>query len=334
MLPNVNDSPGDRMNTHNNARLTPKGREDMVRAVVDSRLSKAAAARQFNTSPKTVAKWVARYEAEGVVGLRDRSSRPLSSPSQISLATADAVEALRRQRRTQEHIAGDLAISKASVSRILRRRGLSLLSSLEPQQPRPRYEREKPGEIIHIDIKKLGRFNAIGHRITGDRKGQSKARGRGEGPGWEFAHVAIDDHSRIATAAIFPDERKKSAVAFLRSAVAYYKGLGVAVDRVMTDNGSCYRSAAFARACNKLRIKHIRTKSYTPQTNGKAERFIQTALREWAYATAFENSAQRRDALAPWLHRYNWHRPHASLEKMPPISRLALTRNNLLRLHS
>jgi transposase-like protein len=155
------------MNTHHNARLTPKGREDMVRAVVDQRSSKAEAARRFNTTPKTVAKWVDRFKAEGVVGLRDRSSKPLSSPSQIPLATADAVERLRRGRKTQEHIAGELAISKASVSRILKRRGLSLLSSLEPQEPRPRYERETPGEIIHIDIKKLGRFNAIGHRITG-----------------------------------------------------------------------------------------------------------------------------------------------------------------------
>lgn len=330
MLPNVNDSPGDRMNTHNNARLTPKGREAMVRAVVERGVSKAKTARQFNTTAKTVAKWVARYRAEGVVGLRDRSSKPLSSPSQISPATAHAVEILRRERRTQEHIAAELGISKASVSRILKRRGLSLLSSLEPQEPRPRYERQAPGEIIHIDIKKLGRFNAIGHRITGDRRGQSNARGRGEGPGWEFAHVAVDDHSRIATAAIFPDEKKKSAAAFLRAAVAYYKSLGVKVDRVMTDNGSCYKSFAFAKACKRLRIKHIRTKPYTPQTNGKAERCIQTALREWA----FENSRQRREALAPWLHRYNWHRPHASLAKKPPISRLGLSRNNLLRLHN
>jgi transposase InsO family protein len=334
MSPDLNDSPGDRMNTHDNARLTPKGREDMVRAVVDRGLSKAAAARRFNTTSKTVAKWVARYKAEGVVGLRDRSSRPLTSPSQISLATGDAIESLRRQRRTQEHIAGELGISKASVSRILRRRGLSLLSSIEPQQPRPRYERKTPGEIIHIDIKKLGRFNAVGHRITGDRRGQSNARGRGEGPGWEFAHVAVDDHSRVATAAIFPNERKKSAVAFLRSTVAYYRSLGVNVQRVMTDNGSCYRSRAFARACKRLRIKHIRTRPYTPQTNGKAERFIQTALREWAYATAFDTSQQRRAELPTWLHRYNWHRPHASLDKKPPISRLGLTGNNLLRLHS
>lgn len=329
MSPNVSDSPGDRMNTHNNARLTPKGREDMVRAVVDQGMSKAQAALQFNTTPKTVAKWVARYKAQGVVGLRDRSSKPLSSPSQIPLATCTAVERLRRERRTQEHIAAELAISKASVSRILRRRGLSLLSSLEPQEPRPRYEREEPGEIIHLDIKKLGRFNSIGHRITGRRTGHCSS----QSAGWEFVHVAVDDHSRIARADIFPDQKKESAVAFLLATVSYFESLGVSVARVMTDNGSCYKSKAFARTCKQLRIKHIRTKPYTPQTNGKAERFIQTALREWAYATAFQNSDQRRQALTPWLHRYNWHRPHASLAKNPPISRLGLTDNNLLSLH-
>ena len=330
MSPDLNDSPGDRMNTHNNARLTPKGREDMVRAVVDRGLSKAAAARQFNTTTKTVAKWVARFKAEGVDGLRDRSSKPLSSPSQIPLATCAAVERLRRERCTQEHIAAELDISKASVSRILTRCGLSLLSSLEPQEPRPRYEREKPGEIIHLDIKKLGRFNSVGHRITGRRTGHCSS----QAAGWEYAHVAIDDHSRVARADIFPDQKKESAVAFLCATIAYFKGLGVTVERVMTDNGSCYKSKAFARACRQLGLKHIKTKPYTPQTNGKAERFIQTALREWAYATAFEHSEQRRQALLPWLHRYNWHRPHASLAKKAPISRLGLTGNNLLRLHN
>ena len=317
------------MDVHKNARLTPKGREALVRSVVDEDLNSAEAARRFLTTPKTVAKWVRRFRTLGVEGLRDRSSRPHSSPSQTPLATADDVEALRRQRRTQEHIARQIGLSKATVSRILKRRGLSLLSSLEPAAPRPRYERAAPGEIIHIDIKKLGKFNRTGHRITGDRHGQSNSRGIG----WEFAHVAIDDHSRLARIDIFPDEKKKSAVAFLKATVAYFRSLGVKVDRVMTDNGSCYRSFAFARACKRLGIKHIRTRPYTPQTNGKAERFIQTALREWAYATAFETSEQRRDELPNWLHRYNWHRPHASLGQMPPISRLGLTRNNLLRHH-
>lgn len=318
------------MDVHQNARLTPKGREDMVRAVVTGGLSKAQAARRFHTSPKTVAKWVQRFRTLGVEGLRDRPSRPLSSPSQTPAATADAVEVLRRERRTQHHIARSLGLSKATVSRILKRRGLSLLSSLEPAQPRPRYERETPGEIIHIDIKKLGKFNRMGHRVTGDRTAHSNTRR----VGWEFTHVAIDDHSRVARADIYPDERKESAIAFLKATVAYYRSLGVTVTRVMTDNGSCYKAKAFARACRDLAIKHIRTKPYTPQTNGKAERFIQTALREWAYATAFETSDQRRDELPRWLHRYNWHRPHASLGQNPPFSRLGLTGNNLLSLHS
>src|SRR3954449_4987652 len=314
------------MDTHKNARLTPKGREEMVRAVVDCGMSKAAAARQFNTTMKTVAKWIERFRADGVDGLRDRSSRPLSSPSQIPLSTADAVERLRRQRCTQEQIAVQLRISKASVSRILNGRGLSLLSALEPQPPRPRYERASPGEIIHIDIKKLGRFNRTGHRITREVVGHSST-GR---PGWEFVHVAIDDHSRIAMARIFPDEKKESAVAFLQAAVAYYQSLGITVSRVMTDNGSCYRSKAFLRACARLNIKPIRTRPYTPQTNGKAERFIQTALREWAYARPYATSQHRARQLQPWTHAYNWHRPHRSLKGDPPISRIGLTQDNLL----
>lgn len=318
------------MNSHNNARLTPRGREQMVRAVVENGLSNAATARQFNTTTRTVAKWVRRFRDLGLEGLRDRSSRPHSLPSQTPLATCGEVEKLRRQRYTQAAIAAELALSPATVSRILKRRGLSLLSSLEPAEPRPRYERETPGEIIHIDIKKLGRFNAIGHRITGDRSGHATT-GK---PGWEYVHVAIDDHSRVAFSQIKPSEKKEPAVAHLRAAVAYYESLGVTVTRVMTDNGSCYRSKLWARTCRELGIKHLRTKPYTPQTNGKAERFIQTAIREWAYATAFETSDQRRDELPRWLHRYNWHRPHASIGGKPPISRLGLTANNLLRHHS
>jgi transposase InsO family protein len=192
-----------------------------------------------------------------------------------------------------------------------------------------RYERETPGELIHIDIKKLGRFETVGHRLTGVRSEQNRTRGAG----WEFVHVCIDDASRIAFSQIKPDERKRSAVAFLKAAVAYYNSLGVTVARVMTDNGSCYRSKAFARACKKLELKHIRTKPYTPKTNGKAERFIQTALREWAYAKPYPTSDHRADELPIWLHRYNWHRPHGSLKSKPPISRLSPAEDNLLRLH-
>lgn len=330
MLPNLSGSLESRMDTHKNARLTPKGREEMVRAVVDGGLSKAAAARRFNTTAKTVGKWVGRLRAEGVEGLRDRSSRPLSSPSQTAPATCAAVEIMRRQRYTGKQIAFELGVSPATVSRILRRLGLNSLKALEPAEPLRRYEREHPGELIHIDIKKLGKFDQIGHRITGDRRGQSNSRG----VGWEYVHVCIDDHSRVAFANIMPNEKKRSAIAFLKAAVAYYASLGIKIERVMTDNGSCYKSFAFRKACKRLGLRHIRTKPYTPKTNGKAERFIQTSLREWAYAQAYENSRQRKKQLPTWLHRYNWHRPHAGIDDKTPISRLGLTENNVLRFHT
>jgi transposase InsO family protein len=317
------------MDTHKNARLTPKGREEMVRAVVDRGRSKACAARQFNTSPKTVGKWVERFRAQGIDGLRDRSSRPLSSPSRTALATCSQVEVLRRQRRTGKQIAAELRLSPATVSRILKRLGLNRLSSLEPEAPVRRYERERPGELIHIDIKKLGRFERPGHRVTGNRQGC-----RTEHAGWDFVHVAIDDHSRVAFAKVMANERAPSAVSFLMAAVTYYASFGVKLERAMTDNGSCYRSHAFRTACKQLGLRHIRTKPYTPKTNGKAERFIQSSLREWAYAHAYDHSQQRREQLPLWLHRYNWHRPHAGIGDRTPVSRLGLTENNVLRFHS
>jgi len=319
------------MDTHKNAPLTPKGREAMVRSVVEGRLSKATAAHQFNTTAKTVAKWVKRFRAEGVDGLRDRSSRPHSLPSQTPAATCAAVEALRRQRYTGKQIAGELGISPATVSRILRRLGLNRLAALEPAEPIRRYEREHPGELIHLDIKKLGRIGSVGHRITGRYPG---AINRHHGIGWEFVHVCIDDASRIAFVQVMADQRKERAVAFLEAAVAYFANLGVRVERVMTDNGSCYRSKMFRAACQRLGLRQIFTRPYTPKTNGKAERFIQTALREWAYAQAYQSSLQRTAELSNWLHRYNWHRPHGSLKAKTPISRLGLAGNNLLRLHS
>ena len=321
------------MDTHKNARLTPKGREAMVRAVVDGGLTKAAAARQFHTTPKTVGKWVDRFQLRGVEGLCDRSSRPHSSPSQTPQAACTVVEDLRRQRCTGKQIAAEVGVSPATVSRILRRLGLNKLAALEPAEPVRRYERDNPGELIHIDIKKLGRFEHVGHRITGDRSRQSSRRGANWGAGWEFVHVCIDDASRVAFVQILPDERKRSAVAFLKAAVAYYQSLGVTVARVMTDNGPCYQSFAFRNACNRLRLKHIRTKPYTPKTNGKAERFIQTCLREWAYAKAYPTSDRRGAELPVWLHQYNWHRPHGGLKSKTPISRLGLGEDNLLRLH-
>jgi len=316
------------MNIHKNARLTPRGREHLVRAIVSGQTPEAAA-RAAGVCRRTALKWLKRFLAEGVEGLQDRSSRPHRLWKPTPQEIVEKVDALRRQRWTGKQIAADLGISPATVSRILKRLGLNRIAALEPAEPVRRYEWKQPGEMIHIDIKKLGRFDRVGHRITGDRqKGQSR------GAGWEFVHVSIDDASRLAFSQILPDEKKESAVAFLRAAIAYYQSLGVTVARVMTDNGSCYRSKAFRKVCSDLGLRHIRTRPYTPKTNGKAERFIQTALREWAYAQAYPSSDRRAAELPVWLHRYNWHRPHGSLRSMPPITRLALNRDNLLRLHS
>jgi transposase InsO family protein len=302
----------------------------MARSVMEGGSSKAAAARAFRTTPKTVAKWVARFRAEGVAGLQDRSSRPRSSPSQAAPALCARVEALRRQRHTGEQIAAEVGVSAATVSRVLKRLGLNRLSALEPAEPIRRYERATAGEIVHIDIKKLGKFNRIGHRVTNDRTGQNKSRGIG----WEYVHLAIDDHSRLAYSEILPDEKRGSCLRFLFNALRFFRSLGVKVERVMTDNGSSFRSRRYAKALRRLRIKHLRTKPYTPKTNGKAERFVQTSLREWAYARAYETSDQRAAELPFWLHRYNWHRPHGSIGAKPPISRIGLTSHNLLRLHT
>jgi transposase InsO family protein len=274
-------------------------------------------ATDMGVSVKTVAKWVRRYQAEGEAGLLDRSSRPhrlrLPTPPDI----VGQIETLRRRRIPGDQIAGTLGVSAATVSRVLRRLGLSRIKDLEPAEPVRRYQREHPGELIHIDIKKLGRFHKVGHRITGDWARRTDLDGRSARSGWEYVHVCIDDASRIAFSQILPNERKESAVAFLEAAVAYYAGLGVAVTRVMTDNGSCYRSRAFRQACKALGLKHIRT-----------------SLREWAYAQAYPTSEHRKAELPRWLHQYNWHRPHGSLQSQTPISRLGLDANNLLRLHS
>jgi len=316
------------MDVHKNAPLTPCGREAMVWRVVEGGQTPEAVSEAVGVCPRTVRKWVARSRVEGIAGLRDRSSRPHRLRCPTPPAIVARIEALRRQRWTGMQIAREVGVSKATVFRVLGRLGLNRLKALEPAEPIRRYEREHPGELIHIDIKKLNRFDEPGHRVTGNRR-----QGRSEGAGWEFVHVCIDDASRIAFTQIRPDETSASAVPFLKAAVAYYKSLGVKVVRVMTDNGPCYKSFAFARACKRLRLKHIRTKPYTPKTNGKAERFIQTALREWAYARSYQNSDQRAAELPCWTHRYNWHRPHGSIGAVPPISRIGLGQNNLLRLH-
>jgi transposase InsO family protein len=317
------------MDIHKNARLTPLGRERMVKLVLGGQTPQAVS-EAVGVCPRTVRKWVARYREEGPPGLQDRSSRPKRLHQPTPQAVVEQIEALRRQRLTGKAIAAATGVSSATVSRVLRRLGLNRLSALEPVQPVRRYEREHPGELIHIDIKKLGKFNRIGHRITGDRTGRSNSRG----VGWEFVHVCIDDASRIAFSRVMKTERKGCAITFLKAAIAYYKSLGITVERVMTDNGSCYKAFAFRRACKRLGLRHIRTRPYTPKTNGKAERFIQTALREWAYARAYDTSCQRAAELPYWIHRYNWHRPHGSIGAVPPIAKLGITGNNLLRLHT
>jgi transposase InsO family protein len=325
------------MNVHKNARLTPRGRAELVRRVGAGQTPKAVAT-AFGVTVKTVCKWVDRHRAEGPAGLADRTSRPHRLYRPLSAERAEQITLLRRQRLVGRQIAQQVGVSPATVSRVLRRAGLNRIRDLEPAEPIVRYERKTPGELIHIDIKKLGRFDQVGHRITGDRTRQSSTRGKrggkSWGAGWEFVHVCIDDASRIAFSQILPDEKKESAVAFLKAAVAYYASLGVTVTGVMTDNGACYKSFLFRDACKAIGLKHIRTKPYTPKTNGKAERFVQTSLREWAYAQAYPTSDHRAAELPVWLHRYNWHRPHGGIKSQTPISRLGLDQGNLLRFHS
>jgi transposase InsO family protein len=315
------------MNVHKNARLTAHSRADLVRRVEAGQPVKQVAA-ALGVSARTAHKWLGRFRTEGTAGLADRSSRPRRLHRPTPPKTIEAIIALRRQRLTGKHIALQLGVSPATVSRVLRRARLSRMRDLEPAAPVQRYQYDEPGGLIHIDIKKLGRFEQVGHRITGDRQSRSR------GTGWEFVHVCIDDASRVGFSQIYADEKAASAVAFLHAAVAYFQSLGITVTRVMTDNGPCYKSFAFRDACKALGLRHIRTKPYTPRTNGKAERFIQTALREWAYAQSYPTSDRRAAELPVWLHRYNWHRPHGSLNARPPISQLGLTVNNLLRLHS
>jgi transposase InsO family protein len=316
-----------RMDVHKNARLSLYCRALLVDRVMKGR-SPCRVAQELGVSLKSVKKWLQRYQEEGPEGLKDRSSRPHRQPRATAEQLQMAVIALRRHRLTMSTIACQLKLSQSTVARILGRAGLSRLSQLTPVRTYPRYERATSGELLHLDIKKLGRISRLGFRITGDPRDSV------EGGGWEFLHVAIDDHSRVAFAQVLTDEDVPSACAFLRSAVAYYAGLGVTVCEILTDNGGCYRGRAFAEACLSLGLKHRFTRPYTPRTNGKAERFIQTALREWAYARAYHRSQQRTHDLPLFLHRYNWHRSHASLAGQPPASRLGFTRNNLMKLHS
>jgi transposase InsO family protein len=281
------------MDYHQNARLTVHSREQMARKVVLEGMTLKRTAARFNVSAKTAAKWVRRYRDAGSSGLGDRSSRPCRLRQPTTPELVARVEALRRERWTGARIAGQTGLSRATVSRILRRLKLSRVRDLEPKLSVQRYEHARPGDLLHLDIKKLVKIAQPSHRVTGDRRDTVR------GIGTEAVHVAIDDHSRIAFSAIYPDETTASTLDFLSAALAYYARLGIRFKAVLTDNGSAYRSHAFAAACRTLGLKHRRTRPYTPRTNGKAERFIQTALREWAYARTYQNSNQRSQQLRP-----------------------------------
>jgi transposase InsO family protein len=290
----------------------------MAKRVLEKGWRVVDVAHAAGVSRTTVYKWIRRFEEEGEQGLKDRSSRPHDSPSQTPQRRRDLVLKLRRSRLTGRAIASRLGMPRSTVSRILRAARLSRARDLDPPEPVIRYERESPGELVHLDIKKLGRFQKPGHRVTGDRTGQSNHRG----VGWEYVHVAIDDASRMAYAEVLQDEKGTTCTGFLERAAVFFADHGIRIQRVMTDNGSGYRSKLFKAAVRGLGARQLYTRPYRPQTNGKAERFIQTLLREWAYVRSYRSSAYRRRALRPWLRRYNHRRPHGSLDGRPPSSRV------------
>jgi transposase InsO family protein len=316
------------MDVHKNARSCLASRELLVRRVVEQGWSMRQAAEAAGHSMRTGYKWLARWQAEGRSGLADRSSRPHRSPRRAPESRVAQVLALRRQRCSGAEIAARCGLSPATVARILHRAGLHRLRALEPPEPPRRYEKRHPGELLHLDIKKLGRIRGIGHRIHGDR------RTRQRGIGWEYVHVSIDDASRLAYVEVLPDERQGTATGFLERAVAFYVRHGIQPQGLLTDNGNCYRSRHLAAACRRLGLRHRFTRPYRPRTNGKAERFIQTLLREWAYRFPYHSSRQRRHRLHHYLHFYNWHRQHQALARLPPASRLHLPVNNVSRIHT
>lgn len=309
------------MNVHQNARLTPLGRAVMISRIEAEGWSVARASEASGLSRRTASKWLKRHRSGGERRLHDRSSAPLRCPRKVPADLIERIEALRRQRMTGPAIAKALGMARSTVGLILRRLGLGKLSALDPKVPIIRYERAAPGELIHLDIKKLGKFNVQGHRITGDRR-----KGRSKKAGWDFLHVCVDDASRLAYTEVLPSERKEDTTAFLERALAWLARHGVRVERVMTDNGSAYRSKLFTQALKAAGARHVRTRPYTPRTNGKAERFIQTSLREWAYGRPYACSDDRAKAIKPWTDTYNINRPHSGIKGLTPWQRV----NNLL----
>jgi transposase InsO family protein len=316
------------MNLHANARTCPKSRRLLVDRL-EGDWSLRSAAEAAGVSERTASKWLGRWREEGEAGLEDRSSAPRRVPSRLPADRLEAIEALRRLRMTAAEIAEVLGVALSTVSRWLRRIGLGRRSRLDPPEPPNRYERKRPGELIHVDVKKLGRIgpNGAGHRITGRRlsnRGRTDAAGKvRRSVGWEFVHVCVDDATRLAYVEVLPDEKGATAAGFLRRAVSWFKGMGITVERVLSDNGACYRSRAHAETCRELSMRHLFTRPYRPRTNGKAERFIQTLTYRWAYGAIYGSSAERTAALPGWLDHYNFRRGHGSLGHRPPAARLA-----------
>jgi transposase InsO family protein len=313
------------MQLHGNARTCPNSRRLLVERVLAQGWSVTAAAEAAGVTERTVWRWLRRWRAEGEAGLLDRSSRPRRSPGRLAAATVEAIVSLRRLRMTAAQIAEVLGLALSTVSAWLKRVGLGKRSRLEPPEPPNRYERRHPGELIHVDVKKLGVITGAGHRVTGHRDSQNatrKARRRGGRKGWEFVHVCVDDTTRLAYAEVLVDEKGVTAAGFLRRAVAFYAAHGITVERVMSDNGACYRSVAHAVVCRAVGLKHLRTRPYRPRTNGKAERFIKTMIAGWNDGAIYRSSAERAAALDGWLWTYNHRRRHGALNHKPPIARL------------
>jgi transposase InsO family protein len=309
------------MKLHGNARTCPRSRRLLVTRIEEEGWSRRDAAAAAGISERTASKWLARFRTEGEAGLADRSSAPHRIPYRTPERRRRLVLALRRLRLTAAEIAVSLEMPLSTVCALLKRAGLGRLSRLQAPEPANRYERRRPGELLHIDVKKLGRIARPGHRITGTRHVPGYQR-RAYNRGWEFVHVCVDDASRLAYVEVLGNERRESAAAFLERAVAWYRARGISVERVMTDNGNAYRSSLYARACRRLGLRHLRTRPYRPQTNGKAERFIQTLQHGWAYGRLYRDSEERIAALPEWLRYYNYQRPHGSLGRKPPGARL------------
>jgi transposase InsO family protein len=313
------------MNVHSRAKTNPRSRELVVQRVQAEGWSRREAAEALGLSVRTVAKWLRRHRQEGLPGLRDRTSRPHSSPTRISEILRMRVLELRQKRLVGREISETTGLPRATVSRILRKAGLGRLRCLEPPEPPNRYEHKHPGDLLHIDIKKLGRIvGGPGHRVHGDRTRRSR------GVGWEYVYVCIDDHSRLGYVECLQAEEKHVAAGFLDRAIAWFRASGIQPRRLLTDNAKVFSSVPFEETLRSASLRHGFTRSYRPRTNGKAERFIQTLLREWAYRRSYPSSARRRKALPRWLHYYNFHRQHSSLGGNPPMSRV----NNLFSLDS